>query len=86
MNRHNTTLTCSDTALKRQEPSLAIGLRYKPCFARNSSIADSVKFPPLPFEMEVVPTGGPGFFFLFCTVVVGILTSALVALVVVGIA
>lgn len=36
-------LTCSDTALNREYPSLAIGFRHKPSFSKNSSISASVR-------------------------------------------
>lgn len=53
-------LTCSETALKRQDPSLAIGFLYKSKRARYSSIAVSVKFPPPPSFGALLT--GPGFF------------------------
>lgn len=58
MPRKESNFTCSDTALKRQEPSLAIGLRYKFKWDRNSSIALSVKLLALLFVALPVP----GFF------------------------
>ena len=56
-----TRLTCSETALKRQDPSLAIGFLYKSKRARYSSIAVSVKFPPPPPLFGAL-LAGPGFF------------------------